>query len=100
MSAKVDDLRVGKEFDRRRKLTDEEREELKQAKGTMSQRAAAEKFGVSRRLVQFIWFPDKVLKHKKALEARGGWKAYYDKDRATLHQRNHRAYKRELFYED
>ena len=37
MASKVDKLRVGKEYDRRRRLTDEQRDELIQAKGTMSQ---------------------------------------------------------------
>ena len=100
MAAKVDKLRVGREYDRRRRLTDEQREELIKAKGTMSQRVAAEKFGVSRRLVQFIWFPEKMEKQKKAAEARGGWRKYYNKERATINQRNHRAYKKELYYED
>lgn len=56
--------------DRRRKLTDEQKEEIKElyATGNIGQRPLAEQFGVSRSLIQIIVNPEIAEKEKTANE--------------------------------
>lgn len=49
------------EHDRRRKLTDDDREQIRNLKDEYSQRYLAKKFGVSRRTIQFVIDPQKRL---------------------------------------
>jgi len=62
-----------------------------------SQRATAKHFGVSRSLIRFICFPDKLKKHKenqKQLQKEG---RYYDKEKHTVHVKEYRKRKNDLF---
>lgn len=86
-----------KELDRRVKLTDEKRAELLTLKDKVSQREAAKIFGISRRLVQFTWFPEKLEENKKRRAERGGSAQYYDREKHNAAMREHRDYKKELF---
>ena len=56
--------------DRRIKLTTARRKELVTCKGKMSQREAARKFNVSRRLVIFTWYPDRLQKAQEGFKQR------------------------------
>ena len=86
-----------KKLDRRVKLTDKQREEIKLLKGTgISQNQVAIQYGVSRRLIQFIWNPEQLEENKKRREERGGSKQYYDKEKHREVMREHRAYKKQL----
>lgn len=90
-------LRIPKKHDRRVKLTDAQRQQIKDLYGDVSQRKLAKQFGVSRRLIQFIGCPEK---HRRNLQRRaesGGSKQYYDKDKWRVQKRNHDRYKQELF---
>lgn len=80
MPAIVDHVTVGTNYDRRRRLTEEDREDIKRdhAAGD-SIHAIARCYGVSRRLVQFILYPERHEENKARREARGGSRAYYDK---------------------
>ena len=82
--------------DRRRKLTDEQREEIKKLYGTISQRKLAKMFGVSRRLIIFIGCPEKYKKNLEDRANRGGSKIYYDCDKHTKAIRKHRHHKHNL----
>lgn len=53
-------------------------------------------FGVSRRLVQFRWYPEKLEQNLKSREERGGTAIYYDKEEHRKSVAKHRAYKKEL----
>ena len=80
MSYKHIALKIKSTDDKRIKLTEEQRSEIKELYGRISQRKLAKMFGVSRRLVVFI---GDEAKHKRNLECRklrGGWKQYYDKN--------------------
>ena len=55
------------------------------------------RYGVSRRTIQFILDPEKLLENKKRRAERGGWKQYYDKDAHTEAIKEHRSYKQELY---
>lgn len=89
--------KIGKKNDRRRKLTDAQRTEIKDLYGKISQRKLARMFGVSRRLIIFIGCPDKYTANIKARLKRGGSKIYYDKDDNTKYMKKHRHYKKALF---
>jgi hypothetical protein len=54
---------------------------------------------VSRRLIQFIIFPERLQKNIDNFHDRGGWEAYYNKKRNTVYQRKHRRYKYKLYKE-
>lgn len=88
---------AGSEHDRRCKLTQAQKDQIIELRGTVSQRQCAEQFGVSRRTVQFLWFPEKLIANKQARKARGGWKQYYNKTEWAETMREHRRYKQELY---
>jgi|TARA_R110000772_G_scaffold68118_2_gene150881 transposase len=96
MPSKVDKIKVGRKYDRRVKLTLDQRAEIKKIYGTLSQRKIAADYGVSRRTIQFIGDPEKHEENKRRREERGGSKIYYDKDRHNEAIKNLRGYKKEL----
>lgn len=55
----------------------------------------ARMYGVSKRLIQFIIFPERLAENLKRRQERGGYKAYYKKDYHTAKIREHRRYKHE-----
>lgn len=61
-----------------------------------SVRAIGRRFGVDRRTVDFILFPDKLEGNIKARELRGGSKVYYDKDIHLAYTKDHRNYKKKI----
>jgi len=80
--------------DRRVKLTDEQRIEIREAYSRgVSQRAIARAVGVSRRLVSFIVDPEKLRANQDRRAERGGWQQYYEKDLHADSMREHRRYK-------
>ena len=62
MPYKSEKIKLSKEQDRRVKLLDEQKEEIKYKYelGNFSQRALAREYNVSRRLISFILFPEKA----------------------------------------
>lgn len=86
-------------YDKRCKLTDAQKDEIIAKRGLISQRRCAAEFGVSRRTVQFLWFPEKLQGNKQARQERGGWKQYYNKNKRAEYMRNHRRYKQNLYLE-
>lgn len=90
----------GTEFDRRQKLTPEQRGEIYHRYHTeyVSQRQLAREYGVSRRLITFIIDPDKLEASRKRLKlskAKGLYKPDKRKWAATV--REHRQYKHQLY---
>lgn len=85
-----------KSLDRRVKLSDEDREAIKELKGTMTQTAAAKIYGVNRRTVSFIWYPEKLKENLERRKERGGSAQYYDREKHNASMREHRNYKKEL----
>ncbi len=82
-------------LDRRVKLTEEQREEIR--KSELSTRKLAMMYGVSRRTIQFIKDPEKQRQSLLRREERGGWKQYYNKEKQTKAIREHRNYKKKLY---
>lgn len=90
----------GTKFDRRQKLTPEQRAEIyrRYRDEDVSQRQLAREYGVSRRLIAFIINPDKMEEARDRLKrskAKGLYKPDKKKWAATV--REHRHYKQELF---
>ena len=96
MPYKCEQIKIaGTGFDRRIKLTDQERLDIKNAKGVISQRKLADMYGVSKRLIQFIQSPEKLEENIKRRKERGA--DYYDKDKHRDYMRDHRQYKQGLY---
>ncbi len=93
------EARTGKLYDKRIKLTDEDRENIRaRHKSGESIRSIAQAYeGVcSRRLIQFVLFPERDAKLKKNVKDNKKWLHYYDKDKWKQYMRNHRAHIKEL----
>ena len=97
---KIDSYLIGKENDRRRKLTDCQRADIKKMYfidklGIREISRLYESF-CSRRLIQFILFPERDAKQKAVVKKEKRWLKYYDTDKNREMARNTRAYKRSL----
>lgn len=98
MPYKSEQIKIqGTKHDRRRKLTERDKQEIRENKENLSQRGLAKKYGVSRRMIVFVLFPERQKKNYEDRVARGGSKQYYDREKHTQTIREHRQYKQELF---
>lgn len=100
MPYKSEKIKLTKEQDRRIKLTDKQREEIKEkyATGLYSQRALATEYHVSRRLITFIIDDEKAKRASEQLKERradGRYKPTKEEWAATM--REHRKYKQQLY---
>ena len=98
MPYKSEKIKLSETQDRRRKLTDEQKEEIKKiyAEGKVGQRPLAKQFGVSRSIIQLIVNPERA----KAVQERGKkhWRDYRpSKEEWAKTVREHRHYKQELY---
>lgn len=90
-------LKIPKELDKRVRLTEEEREQIIQLGGKISQRKLAKKYKVSRRLIQFVLYPEKYEKSKQQTKInRLLNNNYYEKERNTKYMKKHRTHKQTL----
>jgi len=87
-----------KDKDRRIKLTDGQREEIrdKYATGEYSTYKLADAYGVSRRTIQFVLYPERYEKAKQMNKERSKGGTYYDTKKNTVAKREHRRYKNEI----
>ena len=88
---------AGGKFDRRCKLTEQQKDEIISLREKISQRKCALMYGISRRTVVFLWYPDKLQRNKQVRQERGGWQQYYSKERNTETIREYRRYKQKLY---
>ena len=100
MPYKSEKIKLSKEQDRRIKLTDKQRIEIKEkyATGFYSQRKLAAEYNVSRRLITFVLDEEKAKKAAEQLKERradGRYKPSKEEWAATI--REHRAYKQSLY---
>jgi hypothetical protein len=56
----------------------------------------AREYKVSKRLIQFVLFPERKAKNLEDRKARGGSKQYYNKDKHNEAMKIHRRYKYQL----
>ena len=86
----------GTKYDRRRKLTTAQRDQIAAMVG-VSTREIARRFGISRRLVQFIQHPERLKNNLLARQKRGGWRQYYNRADHSNAVKNLRKYKNTLY---
>lgn len=92
---RIDSMRLPRELDKRVKLTDEDRAQIKALhEEGQSIRAIARMFEgkCSRRMIQFILFPERV----DAMRANRDWRKYHDREKLTKAVADIRARKKEL----
>lgn len=98
MSKSIEKLSVGRLYDRRIKMTQEDIDEAirlrKEDPEYWSYNKLAKKFGVSKRLIIFRIKPETLEKVLEQRRERGGYKTETSKQ--TAYMRNHRRYKRQL----
>ena len=98
MPYKSEKLKLPPTKDRRRKLTDEQKEEIRliYAEGKIGTRPLAKQFGVSRSLIQTIVNPD--IAERKRQRIKEYWRDYrpFKKEWAET-MKEHRHYKQELY---
>lgn len=100
MPSKFDKIPINNpNHDKRVKLTDEDRENIRKeySSGNISQNGLAKKYGVSKRLIQFVLNPEKKEIVKKQFAERQKDGRYYDKDKHKGYMKNHRNHKKELY---
>lgn len=102
MPYKSEKIKLSKEQDRRIKLTDEQKEEIrnKYTTGLYSQRGLAIEYNVSRRLISFILDEEKAKRAAEQLKQRkadGRYKPSKEQWAETV--RNYRRYKQRLYVE-
>ena len=81
------------------KLSIEDKEEIRHRYlkiGGVSQRELAREYNVSRRLIVFCIYPERLKENYARRVASGGSKQYYVKEKHTEAMRGHRQYKQEL----
>ena len=86
----------GTKYDRRVKLSEAQKQEIRVNKLDLSQRKLANMYGVSRRTITFILDPEKLKKNIEARKLRGGSKIYYDREKHNTYMKEHRTYKHKL----
>ena len=100
MPYKSEKIKLLKSQDRRIKLTDEQREEIrmKYSTGLYSQRALAREYGVSRRLISFVLDDEKYQKCREQFKERRADGRYKPtKEEWAKTQKEHRQYKQKLY---
>ena len=97
MPSKLDKVNVGRENDKRIKLTQEQKEEIrnKYNNGNISQRALSKEYNVSRRLIGTILDEDKFNKLKE-YSRQYSKEHKQEKEKRNQYMRTHRNYKKEL----
>ena len=84
-------IHLPRNADRRIKLTEEQRKEIRSSVKSMRQLAI--EYGVNRRAIDFIKHPEKVVANKKRRQERGGWRQYYDREQNSIVIKRHQRYK-------
>tara|TARA_R110000868_G_scaffold150997_1_gene374597 strand:+ start:359 stop:706 length:348 start_codon:yes stop_codon:yes gene_type:complete len=93
----TDKTPMPRQADKRVKLTDRQRKQIRLNPDGLSQRKLAKLYGVSRRLITFILDPQKLADNREARDKRGGWEQYYKGGSEWAKtMRKHRRYKQEV----
>jgi len=98
MPSKIDKVKLNSQIlDRRVKLTDSDKEDviLRYHLGA-SITGLSKVYGVNKRLIQFILFPERKENNILLRKLRGGSNIYYDREKHSEAIKDLRRYKREL----
>lgn len=91
---------VGTDKDRRVKLSPEQKDEIASLKGVISCNECARIYGVNKRTISFIWYPERLERNKQLRKERGGWKQYFEKDKHREYIKKYRHHKQELYIQE
>ena len=99
MSKKLDRFKVGEEYDRRRKLTQEQKEQILEIykQGGITMTDLGKQFGVTRHTRAIIVKPERAKAVAERVKER--WQDYYDTEKHSKEMQKHRQYKRKLMNE-
>lgn len=99
MPYKSEKIPLPPQYDRRRKLTEDDKFEIVRLRKehNLSQRTLARMFGVSRRLIIFIIDPEKHERAKAQYKERRQDGRYYDRETHRKTIKNYREYKHKLY---
>lgn len=86
---------AGTQFDRRRKLTEEQKKEIVDDT-TTSINALAKRYNVSRRTIQFLKYPERYKANRQRRLELGGSKIYYNREEHTRRMRELRHRKKQV----
>lgn len=91
-------LKIKKEDDKRIKLTENDKEEIRRlyGKGLFSQRQLAEMFNVSHRSIQFVLNPEQLKTNYQQRVERGKDGRYYNKEKQKKYMQEYRERKKKL----
>lgn len=90
----TDKMKLPRVFDRRVKLTSADKKMItKLHRQGMSQRKIASRIGISRRMVIFICYPERLARAKKLYRLRRLDGRYYNREKHRIAIRNTRRYK-------
>lgn len=87
----------GTQHDRRRKLTEQQKNEIVSLRGVISRKRCSLIYEVSTRTIDFLWYPERLEKNKQLRQERGGWRQYYNKYEHNQSMKDTRIYKQNLF---
>lgn len=87
----------GTKYDRRVKLTQRDKDKILSLRNKISIHDLAKMFGVDRRTIQFVLYPERQRRNIELREERGGSMIYYDREKQNAYTREHRQYKHELY---
>ena len=87
----------GTEYDSRKKITEEMKQEILKEEGKLSQRKTARKYGISRRAVTFIWYPERLKRAKELYKIRRLDGRYYNREKHTRAIKKLREKKQDLY---
>lgn len=90
---------AGSKYDRRIKLTDQDKDDIKNMVG-MSIRGIARMYCVDKRLIQFILYPERHQKNLLDRKNRGGSMQYYTKEKQREYMKAHRQHKQTLYLQN
>lgn len=97
MPCKVDKIKLTKNQDRRRKLSDEQKKEINHLYnniGGYSLNGLAKQYNVSKKTILLIVNEESKKKNDEHIKT--NWKKYYDKENHTKAMQKTRKYKKEL----
>lgn len=90
---------IPREYDRRVKISNEQKEEIKQlySTGKFSYRSLAKEYGVTKNTIRDTIYPEKAIENRaKKLKRAKEKNYYYDSKKNTESMRKHRQYKKLL----
>lgn len=86
----------GTKLDRRRHLTDEQKDAIRKDTVTSCNKLAKQ-YGVTKRTIQFIRNPESLAECIKRRQERGGSKIYYNREQHTKQMREYRKRKQQIY---